>query len=152
MKKFFRRIFTVFVLCLVGIQYQNCSNTTDGPFWGDGPGPGTQGNPSAGYAQITSSSAYMKIVDQFTEVAGVCNPGVGQNGTLNYEVRDSSGGVLYLNPAYSTTKCDSGRFNFIVPKPPCSLYECRYTLRAQLKIGTTTSDIPEYSFKVSTAQ
>lgn len=153
MRSFFQKLFTLIVLGLVVIQYQNCSQTTtDGNFW-DSNGGGGNGGATAGYAQITTSSALLKKLDSFTEVGGVCNPGLGKTGTLSYEVRTSMGVLLSPLPQFATAKCDSGRFNFIVPKPTdCTMSECRYVLRAQLKIGVTSMDIPEYVFKVSTVQ
>ena len=156
MGKGLRISLVIVVLALMATQYQNCSNTSDGAFWdSQGVNLSLPVVPEQTADIKSPRPTNISTPQDFFEIQGVCNPGLGQVGTLSYQIfaTNDLNNPIGPNPFYATAKCESGRFSFIVPIIPhqsCSTATyCSYKLRAKMQVSGKQIDLLEYPFNVA---
>lgn len=111
----------------VALQFNNCGGPQTQNLF-DGSSLCPEGNctyTEDGQSQslrMLNDSVSMRCEENGVHIGGTCNPGDVYDNEIRYSLArtDSSGTYTMGNPL--TTKCESGRFNFILPSPVDPVY------------------------------
>jgi hypothetical protein len=119
-------VFLFFLLPIVLISFQNCSNQSSFEGYNTSVVPVSDGvvgglNQFEG-VRILNADVYMNCFDDHVQMGGVCNTGDSEQNFIRYWMTFNGARVSWGTPPnevneLDSSKCENGRWTAIVPKP-----------------------------------